>query len=95
MIAAFEDELRLLGYADPDRLIVEKRVFRSNTSETRGHATELARMALELVSTCRPACCRRQMSCCRSAVAINSSNTPVAHCVLDTLNRGVRLGPRS
>jgi putative ABC transport system substrate-binding protein len=49
MIAAFEDELKVLGYGDASRLVVEKRISRSNTSDTRVHAEELARMDLELV----------------------------------------------
>lgn len=49
MIAAFEDELRVLGYSDPSRLVVEKRVSRSNTADLRVHAAELGRMDLALI----------------------------------------------
>ena len=49
MIAAFEDELKVLGYEDARSLVVEKRISRSNTSDTRVHAEELGRMDVELV----------------------------------------------
>src|SRR5215207_6618561 len=49
LIAAFEEELRKLGYSDGENLVVEKRISRPNTSDTATHAAELARMDLELI----------------------------------------------
>lgn len=49
MIAAFEGELQRLGYGDPARLVVEKRVSWSNTSDLSAQAAELGRMDLELI----------------------------------------------
>ena len=46
LIAAFEEELRRLGYVDGKDLVVEKRVHTSDLAE---RATELARMDLDLI----------------------------------------------
>lgn len=49
LIAAFEEELRRLGYAEGTNLIVEKRISRSNTSDLTLQAAELAQMDLDLI----------------------------------------------
>ena len=49
LIAAFEEELRRLGYVDGENLIVEKRISRANTSDLTVHAAELAQMDLDLI----------------------------------------------
>ena len=49
LIAAFEEELRRLGYVDGKHLAIEKRISRPNTSDLAVQAGELARMDLELV----------------------------------------------
>ena len=48
--AAFRDELRRLGYVDGENLVVETRVFCSNTlSDVAAQAAEVAHMDLELI----------------------------------------------
>lgn len=49
LIAAFEDELRRLGYVDGENLVVEKRIHRSNTSDLTMQAAALVRMDLDLI----------------------------------------------
>ena len=49
LIAAFEEELRKLGYVDGKNIVIEKRISRPNTSDTAVHAAELARMNLDLI----------------------------------------------
>jgi putative ABC transport system substrate-binding protein len=49
LITAFEGELRRLGYVDGENLVVEKRISRSNTSDTVAQAAELAHMGLDLI----------------------------------------------
>lgn len=49
LIKAFEDELRKLGYVDGQNLIIEKRISRSNSTDLRVQAAELAGMNLELI----------------------------------------------
>lgn len=49
MIDAFYDEMRKLGYVDGKKVIIEKRVSRSNTPDLISQAAELARMDLELI----------------------------------------------
>ena len=48
LIAAFETELRKLGYVDGENLVIEKRISR-NPSEGTAYAAELARMDLQLI----------------------------------------------
>ena len=49
LIAAFEEEMRRLGYVDGQNLLVEKRISRPNSPDLAAHAPELARMDLELI----------------------------------------------
>lgn len=49
LIKAFEEELRRLGHAEGENLVIEKRTSRRNTSDTAEHAAELARMDLDLI----------------------------------------------
>jgi putative tryptophan/tyrosine transport system substrate-binding protein len=49
LIKSFEGELRRLGHADGENLVIEKRISRPNTSDTAVHAAELARMDLDLI----------------------------------------------
>jgi putative tryptophan/tyrosine transport system substrate-binding protein len=48
-IAAFEDELRKLGYRQGETIIVEKRISRPNSNDLDEHAAELAAMDLRLI----------------------------------------------
>ncbi len=49
LIAAFEEELRRLGYDFGKNLFIERRTSRSNTSDMTIHAAELAKMDLDLI----------------------------------------------
>lgn len=49
LIAAFEEELRSLGYVVGENLVIEKRISRPNSSDLTVHAAELAQMQLELI----------------------------------------------
>ena len=49
LITAFEEELRRLGYVNGEKLVIEKRISRPNTSDLVSHAAELARMDLDLI----------------------------------------------
>jgi putative tryptophan/tyrosine transport system substrate-binding protein len=49
LIAAFEEELRRLGYVDGKSLVIEKRISRSNSSDLTVQAAELAQMDLDLI----------------------------------------------
>lgn len=49
LIKAFEEELRRLGHAEGENLVIEKRISRPNTSDMVEHAAELARMDLDLI----------------------------------------------
>src|SRR5436190_4773956 len=49
LIAAFEEEMRRLGYAAGENIVIEKRLSRPNTSDTVVHAAELAQMNLDLI----------------------------------------------
>ena len=49
LIAAFDTELRRLGYVPGENLVVETRITRPNTSDAATHAAELAHIDLDLV----------------------------------------------
>src|SRR5438034_7611811 len=49
LVAAFETELRRLGYLPGPNLVVETRISRANTSDTATQAAELAHLGLDLV----------------------------------------------
>jgi len=49
LIKAFDEEMRRLGYAEGENVVIEKRISRPNSSDLISHAAELARMDLELI----------------------------------------------
>jgi putative ABC transport system substrate-binding protein len=49
LIAAFEEELRRLGYVDGKSFVIEKRISRPNSSDLAVQAAELAQMDLDLI----------------------------------------------
>ena len=49
LIAAFNDELRKLGYRQSETIIIETRVSRPNSDDVEEHAAELAAMDLQLI----------------------------------------------
>jgi putative ABC transport system substrate-binding protein len=49
LVAAFDTELRRLGYVPGENVVVETRLTRANTSDASTHAAELAHMNLDLV----------------------------------------------
>jgi putative ABC transport system substrate-binding protein len=49
LVAAFQDELRRLGYVDGKNIHVESRLARPNTTDTPAHAAELASLGLDFL----------------------------------------------
>ena len=49
LIAAFEEELRRLGYVDGKSFVIEKRISRPNSPDLAVQAAELAQMDLDLI----------------------------------------------
>jgi putative ABC transport system substrate-binding protein len=49
LVAAFRDELRKLGYAEGDNLILEMRLSRPNTNDTEAQVAELVAMDMDLI----------------------------------------------